>query len=350
VIPSHHLPPALRRSATKRDRRRSLRRITALLALLAATLVVAACGSDDESAQGATAASSSGGDVELRVAYIGTAGTFNGPEGFAFDKGKLQEWLKPAGVSSVKPVEFANGPLATQALVGGSVDIIIAGDTPQLIARSQGVPAKAILQNRVGINAWLIGRKNGPKTVDDLAGKRVARQQASFQDRYLQGLLDDKGLTGEVQLTAMLNPQAIAALQKGALDAAAIAVVQSKGLADQGFPVLDKSDDHPELQGTSITTISDSFAEKHPDIARAFADAHFKALDLAKAEEDPYYAYQAKATGVPEDVVRAWDPLTSYPTEAFTPEGTKQLQGTLDFLVAQKLAKPFSLADWGVGS
>jgi len=332
VIPSHHL-----------------RRLAALLALLAATLVVAACG-DDDAAGGATAASSSGGDVELRVAYIGTAGTFNGPEGFAFDKGKLQEWLKPAGVSSVKPVEFANGPLATQALVGGSVDIIIAGDTPQLIARSQGVPAKAILQNRVGINAWLIGRKGGPETVDDLAGKRVARQQASFQDRYLQGLLDDKGLTGKVQLTAMLNPQAIAALQKGALDAAAIAVVQSKGLADQGFPVLDKSDDHPELQGTSITTISDAFAEKHPDIAKAFADAHFKALDLAKAEEDPYYAYQAKATGVPEDVVRAWDPLTSYPTEAFTPEGTKQLQGTLDFLVAQKLAKPFSLADWGVGS
>ena len=332
MIPSHHL-----------------RRLTALLALLAATLVVAACG-DDDAAGGATAASSSGGDVELRVAYIGTAGTFNGPEGFAFDKGKLQEWLKPAGVSSVKPVEFANGPLATQALVGGSVDIIIAGDTPQLIARSQGVPAKAILQNRVGINAWLIGRKGGPETVDDLAGKRVARQQASFQDRYLQGLLDDKGLTGKVQLTAMLNPQAIAALQKGALDAAAIAVVQSKGLADQGFPVLDKSDDHPELQGTSITTISDAFAEKHPDIAKAFADAHFKALDLAKAEEDPYYAYQAKATGVPEDVVRAWDPLTSYPTEAFTPEGTKQLQGTLDFLVAQKLAKPFSLADWGVGS
>jgi len=332
VIPSQHL-----------------RRLAALLALLAATLVVAACG-DDDAAGGATAASSSGGDVELRVAYIGTAGTFNGPEGFAFDKGKLQEWLKPAGVSSVKPVEFANGPLATQALVGGSVDIIIAGDTPQLIARSQGVPAKAILQNRVGINAWLIGRKGGPETVDDLAGKRVARQQASFQDRYLQGLLDDKGLTGKVQLTAMLNPQAIAALQKGALDAAAIAVVQSKGLADQGFPVLDKSDDHPELQGTSITTISDAFAEKHPDIAKAFADAHFKVLDLAKAEEDPYYAYQAKATGVPEDVVRAWDPLTSYPTEAFTPEGTKQLEGTLDFLVAQKLAKPFSLADWGVGS
>ena len=176
-------------------------------------------------------------------------------------------------------------------------------------------------------------QKNGPKTVADLSGKRVARQQASFQDRYLQGLLDAGGPEGKVQLTAMLNPQAIAALQKGALDAAAIAVVQSKGLADQGFPVLDKSDDHPELQGTSVTTVSDSFAEKHPDIAQAFVDAHFKALDLAKSEEDPYYAYQATATGAPEDVVRAWDPLSSYPDEPFTPAGTKQLQGTLDFLV-----------------
>ena len=186
--PNHHWSPDVIPS-------QHLRRVAALLALLAATLVVAACG-DDDSAGSATAASSSGGDVALRVAYIGTAGKFNGPEGYAYDKGKLQEWLKPAGVSSVKPVEFANGPLATQALIGGSVDIIISGDTPQLISRAQGVPAHAILQNRVGINAWLIGRKDGPKTVDDLAGKRVARQQASFQDRYLQGLLEEKGLAG----------------------------------------------------------------------------------------------------------------------------------------------------------
>ena len=139
---------------------------------------MAACGSDDDSS--ATAASGSpGGDITLRIAYIGTAGKFNGPEGYAHSKGQYVEWLKPAGVKDVKAVEFANGPLATQALVGGSVDVIIAGDTPQLIARSQGVPATAILQNRVGINAWLIARKDGPTSVQELAGKRVARQQAS---------------------------------------------------------------------------------------------------------------------------------------------------------------------------
>jgi NitT/TauT family transport system substrate-binding protein/sulfonate transport system substrate-binding protein len=209
------------------------------------------------------------------------------------------------------------------------------------------VPAKAILQNRVGINAWLIASKDGPKTVKDLAGKRVARQQASFQDRYLQGLLEQEGVD-DVQLQAMMNPQAVAALRKGALDAAAIAVVQSKALADEGFPVLDKSDDHPELQGTSLTTVSDKFSAAHPKIAQAFVDAHFKAVELAKADEDAYYAYQATATGVTPEVSRVWDSLESYPSEPFTAAGVEQLQGTLDFLVQQKLAKPFTLADWGV--
>ena len=123
-----------------------IRRLS-VLALLAATVVMAACGSDDDTTATAAGASASE-NVTLRIAYIGTAGKFNGPEGYANEQGKLLEWLKPAGVTAIKPVEFANGPLATQALVGGSVDIIIAGDTPQLIARSQGVKDTALLQNR----------------------------------------------------------------------------------------------------------------------------------------------------------------------------------------------------------
>ena len=147
----------------------------------------------------------------------------------------------------------------------------------------------------------------------------------------------------------MPNPQAIAALQKGALDAAAIAVVQSKGLADQGSRSSTSPTTTPSCRGRRSRR-SATRSPRAPGRREAFVDAHLKAVDLAKSEEDPYYAYQATATGAPEDVVRAWDPLSSYPAEAFTPAGTKQLQGTLDFLVAQGLAKPFSLADWGVGS
>ena len=79
-----------------------------------------------ESPGSSSASGSPGGDVTLRIAYIGTAGTFNGPEGYAHSKGQYAGWLASAGVKDVKAVEFANGPLATQALVGGSVDVIIA--------------------------------------------------------------------------------------------------------------------------------------------------------------------------------------------------------------------------------
>ena len=329
--------------------RRSLLSLAVLGATALTALGASGCGSDDAGSASASA-SGGGGGVTLRVGYIGTAGGFNGPEGYANSTGKLLEWLKPAGVTAVKPVEFANGPLATQALVGGSLDLIIAGDTPQLIAKAQGVPARALLQNRTGIDAWLIARKGGPKDVAALAGKKVARQQASFQDRYLQGLLAERGLTGKPTLTAMLNPAAITALRSGSLDAAAIAVVQAKPLADDGFPVLDRSDDHPELQGTSITTIATKFDEAHPDVAKAWIDAHAKSVQLARSAPDAYYAYDAKAQGISPDVGKAWSPLDSYPTTPWTAGGTKQLQGTLDFLVKQKLAKPFALSSWGVGS
>ncbi len=326
-----------------------MRRSLLTLAVLGASLLTAVgasgCGSDDGSA---SASSSSGGGVTLRVGYIGTGGGFNGPEGYANSTGKLLEWLKPAGVTAIKPVEFANGPLATQALVGGSLDMIIAGDTPQLIAKAQGVPARALLQNRTGINAWLITRKGGPKDVAALAGKKVSRQQASFQDRYLQGLLAERGLTGKPTLTAMLNPAAITALRSGSLDAAAIAVVQAKPLADEGFPVIDRSDDHPELQGTSITTIATKFDKAHPGIAKAWIDARAKSVELARSAPDAFYAYDAKAQAITPEVDKAWSPLESYPTAPWTSTGTKQLQGTLDFLVKQKLAKPFQLASWGV--
>jgi hypothetical protein len=51
---------------------------------------------------------------------------------------------------------------------------------------------------------------------------------------------------------------------------------------------------------------------------------------------------------VPEKAARVWEPLDSYPTQPFTADGVKALQSTLDFLVQQKLAKPFGLSDWGV--
>lgn len=62
----------------------------------------------------------------------------------------------------------------------------VLGDTPTLIAVSQGLQA---------------------------------RQQGSYLDRYAQGILLDKGLLSQVKLVAMLSAQATPAFEAGSLDA-----------------------------------------------------------------------------------------------------------------------------------
>ena len=46
-----------------------------------------------------------------------------GPEGFAYSKGLLQKWLKPDKITIKSTAVFANGPLLTAALVGGSLQL-----------------------------------------------------------------------------------------------------------------------------------------------------------------------------------------------------------------------------------
>ena len=65
--------------------------------------------------------------ISITVGYIGGAQSseskLTGPEGFAYSKGLLQKWLKPYKVTIKSTAVFANGPLLTAALVGGSLQL-----------------------------------------------------------------------------------------------------------------------------------------------------------------------------------------------------------------------------------
>lgn len=333
--------------------RASARRPVLTLAALTAVLALAACGSSSQSGasksatvKNAAASSSAGGGFELTVGYIGTAGVFTGPEGFAYSKGLLQQWLKPAGVTGIKVAGFANGPLLTAALVGGSLDVGILGDTPALVGRSQGARAQLLNQDSVNLAAWVIARKS-ITGVGQLAGKNVARQQASYMDRYLQALLAQHGLTGKVRLVAMLQAQSIPALEAGSLDAVAVPAWQALEVVPKGYNVIARSETTPALQGTSLTEASTSALSAHPRLAAVWNAARVKAIRYAQSHAAAYYAFQAKADGVPSAAqARQYLPLSNYPLANYTPGGLKQLQGTLGFLVSEKEAKPFSIKAW----
>ncbi|MGD0981929.1 MAG: ABC transporter substrate-binding protein [Solirubrobacteraceae bacterium] len=285
-------------------------------------------------------------NITLDVGYIGTNGLFTGPEGFAYSRGLLQKWLKPAGVTSIQTAGFANGPLQTAALVGGSVNLGLLGDTPGLIAYSQGTSDRLINQYGVNNEAWIVARP-GITSLSQLVGKTVAVQPESYMDRYLQGLLAQQGLTGKVDRVAMLLTAAIPAVEAGSIDAVVVPPTEALPLTGQGYPVVIKSATTPKLQGTGLTVASTSLLSADPGIVKAWNAARDKAIAYAKAHASAYYAYAATTqTGATAAQEREFSPLSDYPTKPFTTSGLTQLQGTLNFLVAQGDATAFSIKSW----
>jgi sulfonate transport system substrate-binding protein len=335
-------------------------------AALLTAVALAACGSASTSATGsasnAAASSSAGGAASssstdpsssassdsyaLNVGYIGTTGIFTGPEGFAYSKGLLQQWLKQGGVTNIKLAQFANGPLLTAAMIGGSLDIGVVGDTPALIANSHGLPAKIIDQGEVGLEAWIVGKK-GITSLSQLAGQTVTRPQGSYMDRYLQGLLAEKGLTSKVRLTAMLLPQGVPAVEHGSLAAIALPAWETGPLLSSGANVIAKSTDTPNLQGTEVTIATNKILAAHPNVAKVWNAARLKAIAYSKAHADEFYAFEVKADGLKTPAqAKQFLPLSLYPPANYTPAGLKLLQGTLNFLVSEKEASAFSLDGW----
>ena len=323
------------------SRRRASAVVAAVLAgALAGTLGACSSGS----------AKADGGGSTLRVGFISTTGTPSGPEGWADAHDELVPALKGAGISKVTWVPFKNGPDLSAAVQGGSLDLATLGDTPALTAKASGIDTYLVNQSAVGQDAWLVGAK-GVTTLDDLKGKTIATQVGSYMYRYLVALLRQKGLDGDVKITHVYTANAIASLQSGGIAAYAAPAGQLTGaLTDQGFPVIDKaSKNHPDLLGTGATIITKAELAAHPGLPDAWNAARTRAVGEIQADPDAFYAFAAKASKTPVDVVRVATPVSLYPAEPFTDRGLELLQGTDDFLAENTLSKGVvDLAAWRV--
>lgn len=329
-------------------RRLSRRLLAAVTALFAVTALLAGCGggSDASTTAGAT-------NWTLRVGFISTTKTPSGPEGWAAQNGSLLKSLKSIGISKVVWSPFKNGPDLTAAMTGGSLDLGLLGDTPAITARGKGLKIRLVNQNVVGNDAWLVTKKGGPTTVEQLAGKTVATQVGSYMYRYLLALLEQKGIADKVKVTHIYTAGASAALASGDIAAYAAPAGQLTALlTKQGYPTIDKASvDHKDLLGTAVTVIPDKVLSAHPNLPQAWNKARSAAVTDINQQPDAYYAFAAKATQTPEAVVRAVTPLTVYPAEPFSPAGVTLLEGTKKFLVDHKLAtSDFTLDEWKVPS
>jgi sulfonate transport system substrate-binding protein len=285
--------------------------------------------------------------LRLGIISINNAKIPTGPTGWAIRQGKLLPELRKLGITEVKTFSFPNGPNLNEALVAGQLDVGIYGDTPALVAKANGMPTRLISQEQVGMNAWLLAKKNGVRSVAELKGQKVATSKGSYMHRYLMGLLQKTGLQNQVTVVHLLPNEAQAALQRG--DVAAIAASTGTGplLRKKGFPVIDEASKHPNLRGTSVTVATEAFLAQYPKLPHTWNQVKLASVKSIKANPEAYYQFHSQVSGYPVDVVKDSFPIKQFPEEPFPKQGLALLEGTKQFLVSQKLTRSdFKINDW----
>src|SRR3954468_23121590 len=202
----------------------STRRRTRVLALGAAAvcLVAAACGSSGT--KEATSAPTAPGDTvapyAVKVGFISPKSFNYTPLGYSYDRGgEAKTILADAGATAVTFVPFPTGPAVNDAFKSGDIDVAIETDTPAVVGKAGGIDTRVLDAVVLHQNASLLGKKDGPTTVADLAGSTVGVAKGTYADRYLRGILDQAGIADQVTISNVNIPDAQAALTGGSIAA-----------------------------------------------------------------------------------------------------------------------------------
>ncbi|WP_261300917.1 ABC transporter substrate-binding protein [Paenibacillus andongensis] len=334
---------------------RSLKLLSFALILTLFTVLLAACGSKSTKTTAPATTTTTASEAKitlpetLRIGFISANNnkTITGPEGWAQSKGYLESELKKYGVKEFKYFNFPNGPNLNEAITAGTLDVGIYGDTPAINGKAAGLKTRLINQTQINMNAWLVAKADGPKTLTDLKGKKVATSQGSYMSRYLTSLLKEQGLDKDVKILHLLPADGEAALSRGDIAAYAYPTGFGPLLLKKGYVAIDEAAKHPVLQGSSLTVVTEDYLAKNPQFPKLWNDLRTKAVKEIRENSEEYFKFYAEASGYPVDVVKASFKIEQWPIESSTTDGLKLIEETKKFLVEQGLAKKdFVITDW----
>ncbi|HKS33365.1 MAG TPA: taurine ABC transporter substrate-binding protein [Enterobacteriaceae bacterium] len=187
---------------------------------------------------------------------------------FARESGASVDWRK-----------FDSGASVVRALASGDVQIGNIGSSPLAVAASQQVPIEVfLLASQLGNSEALVVKKNITKP-QDLIGKRIAVPFISTTHYSLLAALKHWGIKpGQVQILNLQPPAIIAAWQRGDIDGAYVWAPAVNELEKDGTVLTDSAQvgqwGSPTLD---VWVVRKDFAEKHPEVVRAFAHSALEA-------------------------------------------------------------------------
>ncbi|QJX01133.1 Alkanesulfonate ABC transporter substrate-binding protein SsuA [Frigoriglobus tundricola] len=244
----------------------------------------AGCGSSDPSADGDA----------LRIGYQ-KWGTYS----LLKASGALEPKAREYGLR-VEWVEFPAGPPLLEALNAGSLDLGHAGDSPPLFAQAAGVPFVYVAASSPSpeSSAIVVRADSALREPRDLKGKRIGFVKGSSAHTMVVRVLERNGLAvGDVTPVYLAPADARAALEGGSIDAWSIwdpylAAAEVAGGARR------VADGRGYVTGREYYFASKAFAEKRPEVVRAFLTELTRVKDWAKERPGEVNRMLADQTGI----------------------------------------------------
>ncbi|WP_269932630.1 ABC transporter substrate-binding protein [Aminobacter sp. HY435] len=228
----------------------------------------------------------------VRITYV--SAPFNVPSIVMREKGFLDEAFAAHGVKVESP-EITSGAQQTQAIAAGEIDIAsVLGGTSAILAKANGVDLTVVSAYARSPKAYfLMTRADGPATLADLKGKKIAGPKGTVLNQLLAAALASQKLTlDDVEYINMDLPTARAALLSGQVDVATLAGNNAVMVEQAGGKVLVGGEGL--IKPTNVVAARSTFAEEHPDLVKAYFAAHLKALDFIAAHPQDALAIAAK--------------------------------------------------------
>ncbi|WP_371101245.1 ABC transporter substrate-binding protein [Streptomyces sp. PU_AKi4] len=292
-------------------RRRLLIGLTALSVLTAAT----ACGSSgsDEPDR----AGSSGGTTDVTVGLIpivDVAPLYLGQKkGFFSERGLKLDFSSAQGGAAIVP-----------GVASGQFEFGFSNMTSLMIARSNGVPVKAVANGIASTGVVgedfeaLTVRGDSPvESAKDLEGRKVAiNTLKNINETAVRASVRKAGGDPDkVELVELAFDQMPAALDAGRIDAAmvvepALATVKSQGGREIASPMIDIA---PKLTVAMYFT-STEYARENPEVVKKFQEATAESLAYADSHPDEVREIVTTYTKIPPDVL-AKVTLPKWPAE-----------------------------------
>jgi NitT/TauT family transport system substrate-binding protein len=187
----------------------------------------------------------------------------------------MPDILKPDGIE-LQLAMFPSPMARMQAIASGEVDVGNGGLSATLQVASKGLPMQVLANGCDG--GWMVVAPSSINSVKDLAGKKVAVQQASIGLVSLNWKLRQEGVLGKVGIALIDNPDQPEALRRG--DVAAIccfepyaALAEHSGWGRKLWVPYDSP-----MGKTNLGLVaSEKFVKADPELIKKMVQAHVKA-------------------------------------------------------------------------